>query len=116
MREPSLREPYLTAFVKSSLTRSRTAKRASEFASKASSRSTNARAWRRRFQSPADTDATSSRSSPAAIRSPYPSTEDLYRRRVGRVQARERQVAENEVRFRALNERLRERGAAWEGR
>lgn len=32
------------------------------------------------------------------------------------MQARERQVAENEVRFRALNERLRESGAAWEGR
>jgi hypothetical protein len=31
------------------------------------------------------------------------------------VQARERQVAENEVRFRALNERLRERGASWTG-
>ena len=32
------------------------------------------------------------------------------------MEARERQVAENEVRFRALNERLRESGAAWEGR
>jgi len=32
------------------------------------------------------------------------------------VQGRERHVAENEVRFRALNERLRETGAAWEGR
>lgn len=32
------------------------------------------------------------------------------------MQARERRVAENEVRFRALNERLRESGAAWEGR
>ena len=31
------------------------------------------------------------------------------------MQARERRVAENEVRFRALNERLRENGAAWEG-
>jgi hypothetical protein len=31
------------------------------------------------------------------------------------VQSRERQVAENEVRFRALNERLRERGGLWEG-
>jgi hypothetical protein len=31
------------------------------------------------------------------------------------VQERERQVAENEVRFRALNERLRERGATWTG-
>ena len=31
------------------------------------------------------------------------------------MQARVRQVAENEVRFRALNERLRESGAAWEG-
>jgi len=32
------------------------------------------------------------------------------------VEARERRVAENEVRFRALNERLRESRAAWEGR
>ena len=32
------------------------------------------------------------------------------------MQARERQVAENEVRFRALNERLKESRAAWEGR
>lgn len=32
------------------------------------------------------------------------------------MQGRERHVAENEVRFRALNERLRETGAAWEGR
>jgi hypothetical protein len=32
------------------------------------------------------------------------------------VQARERQVAENEVRFRDLNERLRASGAVWEGR
>lgn len=32
------------------------------------------------------------------------------------MQAREQRVAENEVRFRALNERLRERGSAWEGR
>jgi hypothetical protein len=32
------------------------------------------------------------------------------------VQRRERQVAENEVRFRALNERLASSGAAWEGR
>jgi hypothetical protein len=32
------------------------------------------------------------------------------------VQARERQVAENEVRFRALNERLSDGQAAWEGR
>jgi len=31
------------------------------------------------------------------------------------VQARERQVAENEVRFRALNERLRESGGTWTG-
>ena len=30
--------------------------------------------------------------------------------------ARERRLAENEVRFRALNERLRDSGAAWEGR
>jgi len=32
------------------------------------------------------------------------------------VQARERRVAENEVRFRALNERLRDAGALWNGR
>ena len=32
------------------------------------------------------------------------------------MQARERQVAENEVRFRALNERLRESGSTWQGR
>jgi hypothetical protein len=32
------------------------------------------------------------------------------------VQARERQVAENESRFRALNERLRETGSTWDGR
>ena len=32
------------------------------------------------------------------------------------MQPRGRQVAENEVRFRALNERLRQSGAAWEGR
>lgn len=32
------------------------------------------------------------------------------------MQARERQVAENEVRFRSLNERLRASGAAWQGR
>jgi hypothetical protein len=31
------------------------------------------------------------------------------------VGAREERVAENEVRFRALNERLRQTGAAWEG-
>ncbi len=31
------------------------------------------------------------------------------------MQARERQIAENEVRFRALNERLQERHGAWEG-
>ena len=31
------------------------------------------------------------------------------------MQARERQVAENEVRFRALNERLRERVGVWDG-
>jgi hypothetical protein len=31
------------------------------------------------------------------------------------VQARDRQVTENEVRFRALNERLRESGGIWEG-
>ena len=32
------------------------------------------------------------------------------------MEARDRRVAENEVRFRALNERLRESRAAWEGR
>lgn len=32
------------------------------------------------------------------------------------MQARERRVAENEVRFRALNERLRAAGAVWDGR
>jgi hypothetical protein len=32
------------------------------------------------------------------------------------VQSRERQVAENEVRFRALNERLRTNSAVWDGR
>jgi hypothetical protein len=32
------------------------------------------------------------------------------------MQASERRVAENEVRFRALNERLRDTAAAWEGR
>lgn len=31
------------------------------------------------------------------------------------MQSRERQAAENEVRFRALNERLSERAGAWEG-
>ena len=31
------------------------------------------------------------------------------------MQARERQVAENETRFRALNERLRESGSTWQG-
>ena len=31
------------------------------------------------------------------------------------MQARERQVAENEVRFRALNERLEERAGTWQG-
>lgn len=32
------------------------------------------------------------------------------------MQARKQQVAENEVRFRALNERLRESGSTWDGR
>jgi hypothetical protein len=32
------------------------------------------------------------------------------------VSGRERRLAENEVRFRDLNERLRDSGAAWEGR
>jgi hypothetical protein len=31
------------------------------------------------------------------------------------VQSRERQVAENEVRFRALNERLQEQAGTWQG-
>ena len=31
------------------------------------------------------------------------------------MQSREQQVAENEVRFRALNERLRERAGVWDG-
>ena len=31
------------------------------------------------------------------------------------MQSRERRVAENEVRFRALNERLRERAGVWDG-
>ena len=32
------------------------------------------------------------------------------------MQSRERQVAENEVRFRALNERLEEQAGTWQGR
>ena len=32
------------------------------------------------------------------------------------MRARERRVAENEVRFRALNERLKESGGIWQGR
>jgi hypothetical protein len=40
---------------------------------------------------------------------------NLYRFRVGFVQSRERQVAENEVRFRALNERLQRRAGTWQG-
>jgi hypothetical protein len=32
------------------------------------------------------------------------------------VQSRERQVAENEVRFRALNERLQDQAGMWQGR
>ena len=44
-----------------------------------------------------------------------PSLRNLYRFRVGFVQSREQQVAENEVRFRALNERLRERAGVWDG-
>jgi hypothetical protein len=43
----------------------------------------------------------------------YPSPRILYRRRVDVVQARERQLAENEVRFRALNERLRDGSGTW---
>jgi hypothetical protein len=37
----------------------------------------------------------------------------LYRRRVDAVDARKRQLAENEVRFRALNERLRNASGTW---
>jgi hypothetical protein len=43
----------------------------------------------------------------------YPSPRVLYRRRVDVVQAREQQLAENEVRFRALNERLRDGSGTW---
>jgi hypothetical protein len=42
-----------------------------------------------------------------------PSARILYLRRVGIVQARERQLAENEARFRALNERLRNASGTW---
>jgi hypothetical protein len=45
-----------------------------------------------------------------------PRLRNLYRFRVGFVQSRERQVAENEVRFRALNERLEEQAGTWQGR
>jgi hypothetical protein len=44
-----------------------------------------------------------------------PSLRNLYRFRVGFVPSRERQAAENEVRFRALNERLQEQGGTWQG-
>ena len=44
-----------------------------------------------------------------------PRLRNLYRFRVGFVQSRERQVAENEVRFRALNERLQEQSGTWHG-
>jgi hypothetical protein len=44
-----------------------------------------------------------------------PRLRNLYRFRVGFVQSRERQVAENEVRFRALNERLEEQAGSWHG-
>ena len=84
MRAPSRREPYLTAFVKSSLTSSRTANRASWCGSRASSRSTNARACLIAASLAGRYSSSFLRSSPAAIRSPYPSTDDLYRRRVGR--------------------------------
>jgi hypothetical protein len=43
-----------------------------------------------------------------------PNLRNLYRFRVAFVQSRERQVAENEVRFRALNERLQEQGGVWQ--
>ena len=43
----------------------------------------------------------------------YPSRRVLYRRRVDGVGGRERQLAENEVRFRALNERLRDGSGTW---
>jgi hypothetical protein len=42
-----------------------------------------------------------------------PSARILYLRRVDIVQARERRLAENEVRFRALNERLRSASGTW---
>ena len=44
-----------------------------------------------------------------------PRLRNLYRFRVGFVQSRERQVAENEVRFRALNERLEDQAGTWQG-
>jgi hypothetical protein len=43
-----------------------------------------------------------------------PNLSNLYRFRVGFVQSREQQVAENEVRFRALNERLQEQAGTWQ--
>jgi hypothetical protein len=47
------------------------------------------------------------------MRRSYPEQPVLYRRKVGVVQARERQMAENEIRFRALNERLRDGSGTW---
>jgi len=43
-----------------------------------------------------------------------PARRILYRRRVERVQARERRLAENEIRFRKLNERLRAASGTWD--
>jgi hypothetical protein len=42
-----------------------------------------------------------------------PTAKLLYRRRVDAVDARKRQLAENETRFRALNERLRDASGTW---
>jgi hypothetical protein len=47
------------------------------------------------------------------MRRSYPSQPVLYQRRVDVVGARERQLGENEVRFRALNERLRNASGTW---
>src|SRR4029453_7240310 len=105
--------PYFTAFVNSSLTSRRTAKRASGWESRVSSRSTAARACAT-ARSIAGRCSSSLRSSPAAMPSRLPNLRNLYRFRVAFVQSRERQVAENEVRFRALNERLQEQGGVWQ--
>ena len=47
------------------------------------------------------------------MRQAYPSRPVLYRRKVERVEARDRRLAENEIRFRALNERLRAGSGTW---